>query len=133
MNLKLAKVICLVILMVVVLLTGATPVSAQSMDMTGAGSCAPSPSPAQASVPACCITPDCPLTYSTTANLPPAPGQLSLSKVVQFVRLPASLLPDSSFNYANLSQQVTCQSILQPRGADFRCRSSLQSEEPPLI
>ena len=132
MNSKLAKVICLVILTVMVLLTGATPVSAHSMNNQGAGNCEPSPNPAQASVPACCVTPDCPLAYSTTANLPPSPNQIALGKAVQMVRLPASVLPDSSFDCAQLSQQDTCQSILHPPGADFRCRNSLNSEEPPL-
>ncbi|MEK7354626.1 MAG: hypothetical protein AABZ77_09000 [Chloroflexota bacterium] len=133
MNSKLAKVICLVILMVMVLLTGATPATAHSMNNQGAGDCESSPSPAQASVPLCCVTPDCPLAYSTTANLPPSSSQFTLSKLVQMVRLPASVLPESSFDCAKLSRQDTPQSIPRPTGADNYCRNSLTSEEPPLI
>jgi|GEM_PF-6259799 len=130
MNSKLAKVICLVILIVMVLLTGATPVTAHAMD--GASTCPASSSHENAPLPACCVTPDCPLAYSTTANLPPAPGHLTLSKVVHFVRLPASVTPQSSFDLKSPCAQNTPQSISPPPGANCLCRNSLQSEEPPL-
>jgi len=130
MNSKLTRVICLVILMVVVLLIGATPVTAHSMG--DADSC-PLPSiQEKAPLPPCCITPVCPLAYSNTANLPPVPDQLTLSKLVQTVRLNANLLPDSSYQKAPC-QQDTSQSILRPPGADCPCRNSLQSEEPPQV
>src|SRR3989304_4153437 len=131
MNLKLVKAVCLVILLVMVLFTGTTPVSAQSM--AGMGNCASSPSPAQASVPLCCVTPDCPLVHTITAGLPPAPSQITISKVLQSVKIGANLPSESSCSLNQAPQQDTTQAIPRSPGANCPCRNSLQSEDPPLI
>lgn len=133
MNSKLIRVTCLLILIVTVLLTGATPVIAHSMDMAGAGSCHPAPGNDIASLPLCRVTTDCPLARTVTANLPPSPDQLNLSKLIQMVSLPSNRPHQSSSYQKAPCQQDTSQSIPYPPGADCPCRNSLQSEEPPLI
>ena len=131
MNSKLTRVICILILMVMVLLAGATPIAAHSMDMEGTEAC-PSSSPAQTSAPSCCVIQDCPLTNAATAILPLSTGQLTQSKDIQAVQLNANLVPQSSCDQNQSCQQSTYQSIPRPPGADYPCRNSLQSEEPPL-
>src|SRR3990172_8931413 len=125
MNLKLVKAVCLVILMVVVLLTGATPVAAQSMDMGATGNCESSPSPAQASVPLCCVTPDCSLSHTIAASLPPASSQITLSKVLQSVKIPANLPAQSSCSLNQAPQQDATQTMPLSPGANCPCRNSL--------
>ena len=133
MRSKFLTAICLVILLVIMLFTGATPVSAQSMDMAGAGSCHHSPGNDMASLPLCCITADCPLSHTITASLPPSPNQITLSKVIQLGRLNASPSGESSFDLNSPSRLDSPRQIPRPPGADYRCRNSLSSEEPPLV
>ncbi|MBM2824980.1 MAG: hypothetical protein HW402_644 [Dehalococcoidales bacterium] len=129
-RLKLVRAICLLVFIAIVLLIGATPVSAVAMD--GAGGCPPTHGQAKASVPLCCVTPDCPLAHSITANVLPSHNHLTLSKVVH-IRLTANQLTESSFDRKRLSQRDTPQAILRPPGDGYRCRNSLNSEEPPPI
>jgi hypothetical protein len=114
------------------LLIGTTPVSAQPMEMGIAGHCQSNPAHNYAPMPLCCLTPDGPLTHTFAVVVQPSPNSFTLSKAVNMVRLSAALLPDSSIN-RNLSQRNSPVETLRPPGVDFRCRNSLNSEEPPLV
>ncbi len=127
---RMIKTICLLLFVAIVLLIGVTPASAESADR--AGDCQ-SAGQKQAPVPPCCVTPACPLYHSITANVPPVPNQPALSKVIHLVRLPTSLLPDSWFDLKRPPPRHTLQRIPHPPGDDYRCRDSLNSEEPPQI
>ena len=128
MKSKLINVVCLLIFMVMVLPIAATPVSAQSMDAAGSSHCA---GQEKASVPLCCVNPNCPLSHSITANVVPASASINSSKVVQSIRLPANLPAGPSFTL-NHHQRDTFRGLPAPTGANY-CRNSLKSEEPPHI
>jgi hypothetical protein len=134
MSSKLAKIICLVILIVTVLLTGATPVAAQSMDMSAspAHTCDQAAPQPHATVPPCCVIQDCQFAHSITASLPAANSRIPSGKVIHAVRLAANVPPQSSCGLNAACQQNSPHTIASSPGANCPCRNSLQSEEPPL-
>lgn len=128
---KLRKAICLLIFIAMVSLTGATPVSAQSME--GMGSNHSRPDQENASVPLCCLTADCPLYHSVAVKALPCPDSFTLMKVVKLVSLPANLIPESSSDQQRPSQRDTLLGFLGPPGSEYYCRNRLKSEEPPQV
>ncbi len=128
MRSKLTKAICLLICIVIVSLFGATPVSAESMEMTG--HCQPYQD--KASFPLCCLNSNYPLAYSSVVNTLPSPNRLAASKVIQLIEL-ANQACDSTLAQQSSFQRYTSQGRLHPPGSDYRCRNSLESEEPPQI
>lgn len=131
MQLRQMKAICLPVLVVVVLLLGVTPVSAQTEEMEH--DCSSYIGQGRASVPSCCVTADCPLSGPVTASVAPSPGRLVQGKAVQPVRPRASVDPAPCLNGEWAGKGGQPPDLPGPSSDEFRCRDCLKSEEPPLI
>ncbi len=119
--------ICVLMFAVLVFLVGVMPVHAETMDE--AGSCQPYPGHNQAPAPLCCYIADYPVSYSCTINVLPSPNRLTLAEVSPF------MAPRTDYSLARQKPlgRDMIQGLFLPSGADFRCRNSLESEEPPLF
>ena len=124
---RLLTIVGLLVLVAVLAIVCALPVAAQPMyGVNTRDSCA---SHDKATVPLCCITTDCAVSSASMVNMPASTSRLNL-KVVYILSIQDCLIQYSLLNPGNPQTKYYRECL--PPISDFRCRSCLTSEEPPL-
>lgn len=132
MRVKLTKIICLVLFITVLLLVGATPVSASS-SITSIPDCQSITCGETTTAPLCCINANCLVAHNVMVNIaPPCRISPNINEICQ-VSLPASAENGAFvFNDIKPTEIGPNQNSPPNSGVNYRCRNCLTQEEPPL-
>jgi len=128
---KFIKIIGIVVFLTIILAASPLSVSAQPVDMEGGGSHT-FPCHENDSNPVSCMMPDCPLSQSNTVSLNLPCTQSGFSKDCQLFLAPESEIASDSPGQEKPSQKSHLVFNTKPPKTKYRCRSSLNSEEPLL-
>ena len=130
MGKKLTKIICLVMFFAVILVVGASPVSADT-SMSSITDCHTDQE--TTAVPLCCLNSACLVAHNINVNLALPDGRFSLNSNKYTISQLASIInPTLLANNTKPFDTGPGQDTSQFGAVFYRCRNCLTQEEPPL-
>ena len=127
------KAILILVITAVLLLVAAPTVAVASMEMAS-DSCGTNPLHTKSSIPACCLTGECPFNNCSLSNATDnkvlLPSRLIPNKNTHIVLSRTTVSNEISYNPKVPLQSEPAQELPSYLHSVFRCRNSLDSEEP---